>query len=182
MNLSFISYFYMVNIVKKIVLGIIVSSTLLSGCNVNTDHLGADVYETNQLNSKQKTKTVNIISILPAKVSVDNSAQKESAKKAGSILGAVAGAVGGYNVRGKSTAGAIAGGVAGGVAGNVAGSMVSDKVIVEGVSLTYKEGNEVYTSTQAGKKCQFKPGIALIITTKENETRIQPNAECPPEK
>ena len=96
-----------------------------------------------QLNSKQKTKTVNIISILPAKVAIDNTAQKEKAQKAGSILGAVAGAVGGYNVKSKSTGGAIAGGVAGGVAGNLAGSMVNDKVIVEGVSLTYKEGNDV---------------------------------------
>lgn len=161
---------------------IVMSSTILSGCAVNTDYLGADVYESNQLNSKQKTKTVNIISILPAKVSINNTAQKERAQMAGSILGAVAGAVGGYNVGSKSTGGAVAGGVAGGVAGNLAGSMVNDKVIVEGVSLTYKEGNNVYTSTQAGKKCQFKTGVALIITTKENETRIQPNAECPVEK
>ena len=60
--------------------------------------------------------------------------------------------------------------------------MVKDKVKVEGVSLTYKQGTKVYTSTQAGRKCQFKPGLAVVITTKANETRIQPNSECPAKK
>lgn len=64
----------------------------------------------------------------------------------------------------------------------MAGSMVKDKIIVEGVSLSYSEKGKIYTSTQAGKRCQFQKGTALLITTKTNETRIQPNAECPAEK
>ncbi|MCS1291357.1 hypothetical protein NX018_00440, partial [Escherichia coli] len=51
--------------------------------------------------------------------------------------------------------------------------------LVEGVSLTYKEGTKVYTSTQVGKECQFTTGLAVVITTTYNETRIQPNTKCP---
>ncbi|HHC0259869.1 TPA: hypothetical protein ACOSAD_003397, partial [Salmonella enterica] len=49
----------------------------------------------------------------------------------------------------------------------------------EAVSLTYKEGTKVYTSTQVGKTCQFTTGLAMVISTKDNETRIQPNTKCP---
>ncbi|WP_460413844.1 hypothetical protein, partial [Staphylococcus aureus] len=62
---------------------------------------------------------------------------------------------------------------------SAAGSMVNDKTLVEGVSLTYKEGTKVYTSTQVGKECQFTTGLAVVITTTYNETRIQPNTKCP---
>lgn len=71
------------------------------------------------------------------------------------------------------------GAVGGGAVGAAAGSMVNDKTLVEGVSLTYKEGTKVYTSTQVGKECQFTTGLAVVITTTYNETRIQPNTKCP---
>ena len=48
----------------------------IAGCQSNADEHAADVYQTDQLNSKQETKTVNIISVLPAKVAVDNTANK----------------------------------------------------------------------------------------------------------
>ncbi|MDI4463003.1 hypothetical protein E7V43_23185, partial [Escherichia coli] len=38
------------------------------------------------------------------------------------------------------------------------------------------------TSTQVGKACQFTTGLAVLISTKDNETRIQPNATCPEKK
>ncbi|MFP3098520.1 hypothetical protein I4W53_20105, partial [Kluyvera sichuanensis] len=41
------------------------------------------------------------------------------------------------------------------------------------------EGTKVYTSTQVGKACQFTNGLAVVISTNYNETRIQPNATCP---
>ena len=69
--------------------------------------------------------------------------------------------------------------LAAGAVGAAAGSMVNDKTLVEGVSLTYKEGTKVYTSTQVGKECQFTTGLAVVITTTYNETRIQPNTKCP---
>ncbi|MEY6712733.1 hypothetical protein AB9A93_21850 [Escherichia coli] len=160
----------------------VVSAIFLSGCQSNGAEYAADVYDTAHLKSKQETRVVNIISVLPAKVKVDNTANKQAAQTFGAVLGAVAGSVAGYNIKGTSTLGAVAGGAGGGALGAAAGSMVSDKSIVEGVSLTYKEGTKVYTSTQVGRACQFAPGIAALISTKENETRIQPNATCPDKK
>lgn len=164
---------------KKLLSATLISSVLLTGCAVTSEELGADVYDATQLNTQQETKTVTIISVLPAKVAVSNAEAKKMAQAAGAILGGLAGAIGGYQ---HSNAAAVAAGVGGSTVGAVAGSMVKDKVLVEGVSLTYKQGKKVYTSTQAGKKCQFKPGTALVITTKANETRVQPNAECPEKK
>ena len=151
----------------------------IAGCQSNADEHAADVYQTDQLNSKQETKTVNIISVLPAKVAVDNTANKRAAQATGAILGAVAGGVIGHNVGSRSNTNTTTGAVVGGTAGAAAGSMVNDKTLVEGVSLTYKEGTKVYTSTQVGKACQFSTGLAVVISTSYNETRIQPNAKCP---
>ncbi|MGS6551069.1 hypothetical protein ACUWFG_00790 [Escherichia coli] len=146
---------------KKCLLPVaMLASFTLAGCQSNADDHAADVYQTDQLNTKQETKTVNIISILPAKVAVDNSQNKR-------------------NVGSGSNSGTTAGAVGGGAVGAAAGSMVNDKTLVEGVSLTYKEGTKVYTSTQVGKECQFTTGLAVVITTTYNETRIQPNTKCP---
>ncbi|MFQ3395720.1 glycine zipper 2TM domain-containing protein [Enterobacter mori] len=165
----------------KMAITAIFISGALSGCQSSADSYAADVYDTSNLNAKQETKTVNIISVLPAKVAVDNTANKNSAKAFGAIAGAVAGGVAGYNT--SSSPWATLGGAAGGGAvGAAAGSLVSDKTLVEGVSLSYKEGTKLYTSTQVGKTCQFAPGLAVMFSTKQNETRIQPNATCPEEK
>lgn len=160
----------------------LVSVLALTGCQSNADSYAADVYETSNLNGKQETKTVNLISILPAKISVDNTENKKTAQTFGAILGAVAGGVAGHNVGTGSALGTGAGAVGGGAVGAAAGSLVKDKVLVEGVSLTYKEGTKIYTSTQVGKACQFTTGLAVVISTKENETRIQPNTTCPVKK
>ncbi len=121
------------------------------------------IYQTHQLNTKQETKTVNIISILPAKVAVDNSQNKRNAQAFGALIGAVAGGVIGHNVGSGSNSGTTAGAVGGGAVGAAAGSMVNDKTLVEGVSLTYKEGTKVYTSTQVGKECQFTQKMLLLL-------------------
>nr|WP_306801700.1 hypothetical protein [Escherichia coli] len=154
------------------------SITALSGCQSNADQYAADVYDTGQLNAKQETKTVNIISVLPAKVAVDNTANKQAAQTFGAILGGVAG----HNVGSGSGLCTTAGAVGGGAVGAAVGTLVKDKSIVEGVSLTYKEGTKVFTSTQVGKPCQFTTGLAVVISTKNNETRIQPNTTCPVKK
>ncbi|MCZ4060220.1 hypothetical protein O3W44_15590 [Pantoea sp. LMR881] len=164
---------------KKLILLSFLSPLLLTGCQNNADSYAANVYDTTQLNNKQETKTVSIISILPAKVAVDNTQNKQAAQTFGAILGVVAGGVVGHNVGSRSALGTTAGAVGGGAAGAAAGSLVKDKVLVEGVSLTYKEGTKVYTSTQVGKTCEFTSGLAVVISTKDNETRIQPNTSCP---
>lgn len=68
---------------KKCILPVaMLASFTLAGCQSNADDHAADVYQTDQLNTKQETKTVNIISILPAKVAVDNSQNKRNAQAA----------------------------------------------------------------------------------------------------
>ncbi len=63
---------------KKCLLPVaMLASFTLAGCQSNADDHAADVYQTDQLNTKQETKTVNIISILPAKVAVDNFGRME---------------------------------------------------------------------------------------------------------
>lgn len=161
---------------KKIIVSALMGSIVLSGCAANTDDLGADVYDSTKLNQKQDTKMVDIIAILPAKVAIDNSRNKENAQVAGAIVGGILGAIVGHQF---GSSGGYAGAGLGAVAGATAGSGAKEKTLVEGVSLTYKEDTKLLTSTQVGKKCQFKPGLALLITTRHNETRIQPNAECP---
>ena len=75
---------------KKCLLPVaMLASFTLAGCQSNADDHAADVYQTDQLNTKQETKTVNIISILPAKVAVDNSQNKRNAQAFGALIGAV---------------------------------------------------------------------------------------------
>lgn len=48
---------------KKCLLPVaMLASFTLAGCQSNADDHAADVYQTDQLNTKQETKTVNIIS------------------------------------------------------------------------------------------------------------------------
>lgn len=155
------------------------AAALLSGCQSNADSYAANVYSVGQLNDRQETKTVTIIAILPAKVAVDNTQNKQAAQAFGAILGAVAGGVAGHSIGGRSPVGTTAGVVGGGAVGAAAGSMVSDTTLVDGVSLSYRDGTKIFTSTQVGRTCQFMNGTALVITTKANETRIQPNGNCP---
>ncbi|EIW6162716.1 hypothetical protein MF451_003713 [Salmonella enterica subsp. enterica serovar Saintpaul] len=167
---------------KTAIAAVVIASTLLTGCANTAEQYSADVYQVGQLNSRQETKTVNIISVLPAKVAVDNSANKQAAQTVGAILGIIAGAAIGYNTGSNAGLNGAMGAGAGGSVGAIAGSAVSDTKMVDGVSLTYKEDTKVYTSTQLGKQCQFSTGLAVVITTKANETRIQPNATCPESK
>lgn len=155
-------------------------AALLTGCANTADTLGPNVYDATQVNTIQEAKTVKIISVIPAKVAVDNTQNKRAAQAFGGVLGAVGGAVLGYNVgSGGSAAATTAGGIGGAAAGAAAGSFVNDKKIVEGVTITYSERNKIYISTQTGRMCEYKPGTALVVMTKANETRIQPNAVCP---
>jgi outer membrane lipoprotein SlyB len=75
-----------------------------------------------------------------------------------------------------------AGLVVGGVAGAAAGSLVPASTLVDGVTIGYTEAGNTLTSTQVGEMCQFQMGKALVVSTQQNETRVQPNAACPPPK
>lgn len=159
----------------------IIPALALTACAPNTSQYAANSYKTSQLNTRQETKTVEIIAITPAKVMVDNSEQKKKAQAAGALIGAIAGGVIGHNSGSGSSSNTAVGAGIGGVGGAIAGSAVKDQVEVDGVSLTYKDAGKVYTSTEIGKACEFTIGIAVLLSSDSKETRIQPNATCPPE-
>lgn len=156
---------------------------MLTGCATTGEQYGASVYKAGQVNQAQSVKTIQILAVVPAKIEVDNSKARQNAQAAGALVGALLGAAAGdknRNNRGKATA---AGTVAGGTIGAaVAGGVASDAVLVDGVTITYKDGSQVLSSTQVGKACEFKAGqIAMLVSTNNNETRIQPNSpeNCP---
>ncbi len=164
---------------NKIALLAVVS--ILSGCAATGANLQSNVYRAGQVNTAQAARSIKIITVLPAQIEVDNSEQKKQAQVGGALLGALAGGLGGGfgGLGGLGTTGTT---IAGGAVGAAAGSMVSDKILVEGVSIAYSENGKMFTSAQVGRACEYRPGTTIIISTSPTETRIQPNANCPVEK
>lgn len=160
-----------------------VVAMILSGCAATGEQYGANVYKAGQVNQAQTVRTVQIMATVPAKIEVDNSKNRQNAQAAGALIGAILGAAAANknssaNSRANNTG---AGMVAGGVVGGALASGVSDKTLVDGVTITYKFGEQLLSSTQVGKMCEFKTGIAMMVSTNGNETRIQPNnaESCP---
>jgi outer membrane lipoprotein SlyB len=168
------------NTSKKTIVIAVLAAMTLSGCVTTGEGLQANVYKAGQVNQVQEAKVIKIMAVLPAKVEVDNSAARKQAEVGGAILGALLGAAAG-NRSSRAGTGAI-GAVGGAAAGAAAGSLVGDKVLVDGVSLTYEYKNRILTSTQVGKACEYKIGASVMISTSPTETRIQPNDACPKEK
>jgi outer membrane lipoprotein SlyB len=155
---------------------------LLSGCQTPGQELGANVYNAGEVNSRQEAETVQILAVLPAKVQVSNAQNQHTAQVVGGILGALAGGIAGANVGRYHQTNTVLGAAGGGVAGAAAGSLVPSTELVDGVSIAYKQDGKVFNSAEVGQVCQFQPGTAIMISTGPNETRIQPNATCPPPK
>jgi outer membrane lipoprotein SlyB len=155
----------------------VIAAMTLSGCVTTGEGLQANVYKAGQVNQVQEAKVIRIMAILPAKIEVDNSEAKKQAQIGAAVFGAILGAALGN--RSSNADGGAIGAVAGGAAGAAAGNMVGDKVLVDGVSLTYELRNRILTSTQVGKLCEFKIGASVMISTSPTETRIQPNDSCP---
>lgn len=151
---------------------------LLAGCAQPGADLQANVYQADQVNQTQNAKVIDILSLSPAKVEVNNAQNQKEAEVAGGLIGALAGGIAG-NQMGNNTA---AGGLVGGVAGAAAGSLVPGSTLVPGVTIGYSEAGKILTSTQVGQMCEFQFGRALVVSTQANETRVQPNAACPPTK
>ncbi len=163
---------------KKITIATVVGSMILAGCATPGMENRADSYSATEVNQRQEVRTIEILTILPARVQVSNEQNKQAAQLTGTVLGALAGAAvggatgpGGWGRTGAGT-------VAGGVVGAAAGSMVSDKVMVDGVQIAYRDGKKSFISAQVGRVCEFKPGMAMMIGS-DTTTRVQPNAQCP---
>lgn len=149
----------------------------ISGCvtTATGEKYRATSYRTTQVNQKQAATVIEIIAILPAQVEVDNSEAQQNRQIIGAILGAAGGAAIGNAVGGRNTA---AGGLLGGAAGAVVASTAENTILVEGVTLTFVQDSQTYSSTQVGRPCEFKPGRAIMISMRADETRVQPNNTC----
>ncbi len=157
----------------------ILALPLLTSCQQPGTDLQANVYQAGQVNQVQNAKEITILTVMPAQVEVDNTQNQKTAEVVGGVLGAVGGGLLGGGLTHNSGAG-VDSAVLGGVAGAAAGSMVNSKALVAGVTIGYNEAGQILTSTQVGQMCQFKAGAALVVSTQQNETRVQPNAICPP--
>lgn len=134
----------------------------------------ANTFKAGQVNQRQEVKTITILLIQPAKVEVSNQRNQDIAQSIGAVFGAVLGAgIGERNNRGSQ--GAVIGAAAGAEAGRLGKGSTT---LVDGVQLTYQEGNRVLQSAQVGKPCDYAPGPALVTVTQANETRIQSNHTC----
>ena len=155
-------------------------TTMLSACQTPGDDQRADVYTADQVNSRQAAKVVQILAVLPARVKVDNSANKRTAELTAGVLGALGGAfLGGGLAHHNVLATGVLGAAGGGALGVAGGSLVSDEVLVAGVSITFEEDGQNFNSAQVGKLCEYMPGRAIVIETSPTTTRVQPNTSCP---
>jgi len=161
---------------RELVLSTVILFCLtISACTTTGDKYRASSYRSTQVNQKQAAEVIEIIAILPAQVEVDNTEAQKKRQILGAILGAAGGAAIGNAVGGNSTA---AGGLLGGAAGAVVASTTENTVLVEGVTLTFVQDSKTYSSSQVGRACEFKPGRAVMISMRADETRIQPNNSC----
>lgn len=150
---------------KKLLLpAMLASAALATGCASDGSLYRSDVYTAPMVNQAQEVKTVEIIAVVPARVAVTNSDNRTDARNVGMLLGAIAGAVI-ANQGSHSTSNKIAGGLAGG----------GRQELVNGVQITFRDGNRMFNSAQVGQVCEFKTGTAIMVSPSPNETRIQPN-------
>lgn len=157
---------------------VLMAAVSATACAPNVNKYKANAYNTNQLNQKQELTVINILSITPAQVVVDNSENVNNAKMAVGFLGALAGGLAAANNSNSQYAGAT-GAVGGAALGAGAVGMIADnEVMVDGVTVSYQQGDKLFTSSQVGELCEFKQGTAMLIGS-GNETRVQPNAVCP---
>lgn len=159
---------------KTLLVGALSVSIVLSGCATG-EQFRANSYTQNQVNQRQAADTVDVLSVMPARVQVDNREAKKGAQIAATIgLAIIGGLLGAHS--GNAGAGALAGGLGGAIGGGA----ISNTTMVDGVSIAYRtSAGQVFNSAQVGKLCEFKPGMAIVISAASNETRVQPNSTCP---
>ena len=147
---------------KKLLLpAMLVSAALATGCASDGSLYRSDVYTAPMVNQAQEVKTVEIIAVVPARVAVTNSDNRTDARNVGMLLGAIAGAVIANQGSHSTSAGQAAGG--------------GRQELVNGVQITFRDGNRMFNSAQVGQVCEFKTGTAIMVSPSPNETRIQPN-------
>ncbi len=154
---------------RAIIVGL---SLLVAACADPAAQYKGNVFNTNQLNQRQEVKVVEILTIEQGEILVDNETNQQAAAIGGAIFGALLGAAAGENSRQRNSIAAAGAGLGATVAASAAGA----QKLVPAVNLVYLEDGNALTSTQVGQPCEYALGSALVVTTKANETRIQPNS------
>lgn len=149
---------------------------ILAGCTAPGQENRANVYDVNQINRPQQVDSILITMLAPAQIEVANERNRKTAQIGGALLGIVAGGIIGANVNSSAALGMGAGGVAG---AGVASMIEPEKVLVNGVTITYSIQGKHFSSTQVGRICEYNLGPAQLIQTSSGETRVQANTTCP---
>ena len=166
---------------KKITVSVIALAAVLAvaGCANDNEKYRADVYGPGALNQAQRVRTVEILSIAPARVALPNSRKSETAALGGALGGAILGAVignqfghGRHSRAGGRLAGAAIGGIVGGKGADIAAGETDYQ---EGVQLTFRVDDQMYTSVQVGHACEYQLGTAMMVQQNASGSRIQPN-------
>lgn len=156
----------------------------LTGCAADGQQYRANAFAAEETGFEDGARVVQIVTVTPAKIYVDNKQQKQAVSAIGSVLGAVAGGIAGYSAGGhRSIMGAVAGVAGGAGLGAAAGAAVKDKVAVDGVVISYRNdgAEKLNVVKHVGRVCEYRVGNSLAVGEGKN-TKIQPNAECPTEK
>jgi hypothetical protein len=150
----------------------------LNGCAATEENLVSSADKL-QVENTPPVKSIKIISVLPTKIEVDNS----QAQFALGVSSAAARGIGGI-YGGAGSLGTMGTTIEGGSIGNSTGLAIPDKVLVDGVSISYSFNEKTFTTSQPGRTCEFQPGTTVLLANDNdvNKTRIQPNASCPVEK
>lgn len=161
---------------------LIVPFFALVACETPGQESRPDVYDQSQVNTVQRGRVVQIISVSEARVNVDNARNRRTAKIVGGLVGTALGSGLAVGAGHSGWGGGLAAGAGGAIGGSlVGGQVVGDHTLVKGVTIAYQDraGGEVLLSTQVGRTCEYKPGTALLVSTGGTGTRVQPNAACP---
>lgn len=163
---------------KKLLFTAISVAIVLCGCTSKKDSLSPDVYKESDVNKRQEIKSIDIVSLEPAKIAINNNKSKNTARVIGGALGAIGGAVVGYNFGSGKSGATVVGGAVGGTLGGLGGEAMGDEKVVDGITILYEQNGKTYSSTQVGKPCEFKIGVARMVIMDGSVTKIQPNSVC----
>ncbi|MCD8340249.1 MAG: hypothetical protein LUC43_08670 [Burkholderiales bacterium] len=163
----------------------LLSTLVLTGCQPYGGGY-RNSYGPSYVGQAQEVQQIDIVSVTPEAITVQNPNGGQTSKTIGTLIGAVAGAaIGGAVDRHRDpwghrhpgglgiAAGAVVGGTAGYAAGSWAGNRNSQS---EGASITFRttEGY-TYTTLQAARACMFRPGPASMMNSGQGTVTIQPN-------
>lgn len=147
---------------------------LLTACATPGEENRASSFSASEVNQRQQVKIISILAVTPAKVSVSNRRNRDIASGVGAVVGGLLGAAIG-NDSNRSSGGGALGAVVGSEAGRL-GQGASK--LIDGVQIIYRDGEEVLSSAQVARPCDYALGQALLTYVGQTETRIQSNHDC----